>query len=51
MTAAKQNAQTLVDDFMPLGRRMLTEYQEFIPFGGHIKFDGEPLAQRETLTR
>ena len=41
MTTPKQDAQTLVDEFMPFARQMLTVYREFHPFGGHMKIDGE----------
>ena len=41
MTTAKQGAQTLIDEFMPFAKMMLTDYQEFLPFGGHMKLDGE----------
>jgi len=41
MSVAKQDAQTLVDEFMPFAQKMLTEYQEFLPFGGHMKLGGE----------
>ena len=41
MTTAKQDAQALVDEFMPFARQMLAEYREFLPYGGHMKLDGE----------
>jgi len=31
----------LVDEFMPFAIKMLTEYREFLPYGGHMKNSGE----------
>lgn len=41
MPTAKEDAQTLVDEFMPFAKQMLVEYQEFLPFGGRMAIDGE----------
>lgn len=38
---AKDDAQSLVDELMPFAKRMLGEYREFMPYGGHMKLDGE----------
>src|SRR3546814_40230 len=31
----------LVDDLLPFAEKMLREHKEFLPFGGHMKPDGE----------
>ena len=31
----------LVDDLLPFAEKMLRQHREFLPFGGHIKADGE----------
>jgi hypothetical protein len=41
MPTAKEDAQALVDEFMPFAEQMLTKHQEFFPFGGRMSLDGE----------
>ncbi|KQY51924.1 hypothetical protein [Lysobacter sp. Root494] len=31
----------LVDDLLPFAEKMLRQHREFLPFGGHVKADGE----------
>jgi hypothetical protein len=31
----------LIDDLLPFAEKMLRENREFLPFGGHVKADGE----------
>lgn len=38
---AKDDAQSLVDELLPFAKRMLGEYREFLPYGGHMRVDGE----------
>jgi len=45
MSQAKNDAQILVDEFMPFAIKMLTEYREFLPYGGHMKSSGEIVHQ------
>lgn len=41
MPTAKEDAQALVDEFMPFAGQMLTKHREFFPFGGRMSVDGE----------
>ncbi|MGJ8697572.1 MAG: hypothetical protein ACSHYF_14740 [Verrucomicrobiaceae bacterium] len=38
---AKQDAQKLVDEFMPFAKQMLGKHQEFLPYGGRMAIGGE----------
>lgn len=41
MTAdAKKESERLMNDVLPLAKKMLREYGEFYPYGGYIKCDG-----------
>lgn len=37
----KQEAEVLVNELLPLAKRMLSEFGEFYPYGGYMKLDGE----------
>ena len=41
MPTAKEDAQSLVDELMPFAKQMLTTHGEFMPYGGHMKLNGE----------
>ncbi|SHK00828.1 hypothetical protein SAMN02745181_3018 [Rubritalea squalenifaciens DSM 18772] len=41
MPTAKEDAQALVDEFMPFAELMLTKHREFFPFGGRMSVGGE----------
>ena len=36
-----EDLHRLVDDLLPFAEKMLREHKEFLPFGGHMKPDGE----------
>ncbi|MEM1085370.1 MAG: hypothetical protein AAGI48_14755 [Verrucomicrobiota bacterium] len=38
---AKEDAQALVDEFMPFAEEMLAKHREFFPFGGRMSVEGE----------
>lgn len=48
MPTAKEDTQTLVDEFMPFARKMLDKYREFLPFGGRIATDGKIIHEGAT---
>lgn len=48
MRSAKEDTQTLVDELMPFAMRMLGEYGEFLPYGGHLKINGEIIHEGAT---
>jgi len=37
----KQEAEVLVNELLPLAKRMLSEFGEFYPYGGYMKLNGE----------
>jgi len=39
-TAAKADAEKLLDSLMPFAKQMLQNHHEFFPFGGHMASDG-----------
>ena len=40
-STAKQEAEVLMNDLLPLAKRLLAEFGEFHPFGGFISSEGE----------
>ena len=36
-----QDVESLLNDLVPFAEKMLREHREFLPFGGHIKPDGQ----------
>lgn len=36
-----EDLHRLVDDLLPFAEKMLRQHKEFLPFGGHMKPDGE----------
>ena len=41
MTSAKQDVQTLMNEWIVFAKQMLDEHGEFYPYGAAMKFDGE----------
>jgi hypothetical protein len=41
MASPREDCQAVVDAFLPLARKLLTEHGEFFPFGAAMKPDGE----------
>jgi hypothetical protein len=41
MKPGKADAQALLDNLLPLAKRMLREYREFYPYGGRMSYDGK----------
>ncbi len=41
MASPKEECQAIVDAFLPLARKLLTEQGEFFPYGAAMKPDGE----------
>jgi hypothetical protein len=41
MVSPKEECQSIVDAFLPLARKLLTEQGEFFPYGAAMKPDGE----------
>jgi hypothetical protein len=37
----KQESETLMNEMLPVAKRMLREYGEFFPYGGYMKPNGE----------
>jgi hypothetical protein len=38
---AKGECETLMNEMMPLAEKMLSQFREFYPYGGYMKFNGE----------
>lgn len=41
MASPKEECQAIVDAYLPLARKLLTEQGEFFPYGAAMKPDGE----------
>lgn len=41
MTPGKADAQELLDDLLPLAKKMLREHREFYPYGGRMSHEGK----------